>query len=124
MEDILKNNPLTTNLLQEWFTKKMIKALEQGSVSHALKESFIDTVISVEKLAPIIKVNPRSLFDFFDTQQVYILPIMNRENLFSATVCGVELKTNYSVRIDAETLAVREAFVILENKIENERKES
>jgi len=124
MRKILEDNPLTTKLLQKWFTKKMERAVEGRTLSEEYKKSFMTEVISIEKLAPIIEVNPRSLFDFFDESYIHILPVMNGGN-FSATINGEPLDGTergkvYTLRITAENDAVKEAFPILEKILENE----
>jgi hypothetical protein len=121
MRKILEDNPLVTEMLQKWFTEKMKKAVEGGTLSEELKKSFMAEVISIEKLAPIMEVNPRSLFDFFDESYIHILPIMNG-GMFSATINGdpISLTVFVPMRIAAETRAVEEAFPILEKILENE----
>jgi hypothetical protein len=122
MKKILDNNPLVTAALQLWFTKKMESAVAEAKMSKELKDSFSKTVVSVEKLAPIIEVNPRSLFDFFDENHVYILPIMDGDR-FSATVNGEQLLIRgfVATRILAENRAVVKAFPILEEILRDEQ---
>lgn len=121
MIELLKNNKLVTKSLQEWFTDRMKQAIKNNKMSMELGNNFLDIVISVEKLAPIIKINPRSLFDFFDEHQIYILPIMDKnKNVFSATINGkvIEGLVGFTfTRILAETEAVKLAFPLLEQKL-------
>lgn len=118
MKKLLEDNPLVTAALQLWFTNRMKEAVVDGKMSEELKKSFLTTVISVEKMGPIIEVNPRSLFDFFDEHQVYILPIMDGDR-FSATVNGqgIYLRGFVKTRIKAENQAVIQAFPMLEAKL-------
>jgi hypothetical protein len=118
MKKLLDDNPLVTAALQLWFTNRMKEAVADGKMSDELKQSFLSTVISVEKLAPIIEVNPRSLFDFFDENEIYILPIMENHR-FSATVNGqgLFLRGFVSTRMEAENKAVIQAFPVLEAKL-------
>lgn len=122
MKKILEDNPLVTAALQLWFTRKMENAVIESKMSEELRTSFSKTVVSVEKLAPIIEVNPRSLFDFFDDNGVYILPIMDGDR-FSATVNGEELLLRgfLATRVQAENKAVIKAFPILEEILSDEQ---
>jgi hypothetical protein len=121
MIKILENNPLVTKLLQEWFTAKMKKAVSSNKMSKELNEHFTNVVISKEKLAPIMEVNPRSLFDFFDENEIYILPIMDQGS-FSCTINGEPIETTlwFNTRLPAETTAVIQAFPILEQILSDE----
>jgi len=126
MIKVLEKNKLATAALQKWFTARMKKAVEENKITAHLKTSFTDVVISVEKLAPIITINPRSLFDFFDEYEIYILPILIG-GMFSATINGEPLDGTergkvYTLRVSAEVLAVIEAFEILEKNLDTDER--
>ena len=121
MIELLEDNKLVTKALQKWFTKKMKKAVVD-SKNEELIEHFIQSEISVEKLAPVLEINPRSLFDFFDKHEIYILPIMEGDR-FSAIINGdpIHIRGFTKNRIDAEVAAVEEAFPILEKILEDDK---
>jgi len=119
MIKLLKKNKLVTKALQTWFTERMKKAVADSN-NEEWMEHFIQSEISVEKLAPVIELNPRSLFDFFDEHQVYILPTMNEEEEFSATINSKKIINCYFTRIEAETEAVIRAFPLLELNLDTD----
>jgi len=121
MIKLLEDNPLATEMLQKWFTAKMEKAIRGGNISEELKKSFTQDVISIERLASLMEVNSRSLFDFFDENYIHILPIMSG-GMFSATINGepISLTGFTPMRKTAETLAVEEAFPMLEKILEDD----
>jgi len=115
MIELLNENKLVTKALQVWFTERMRKAVID-SKNKEWQEHFIQSEISVEKLAPILEINPRSLFDFFDEAQIYILPVMNDDEEFS-TLVNQTLGDYHPTRILAETEGVISAFPLLEQKL-------
>ncbi len=123
MIELLKKNKLVTKSLQGWFTDRMRKAVID-SKNEEWAEHFIQSEISIEKLAPILDINPRSLFDFFDEHMIFILPIMNKDEKFSAKINGEPLPKYYFTRVLAETEAVILAFPLLESNLDtHERKQ-
>jgi len=118
MKELLENNMLVTKALQKWFTARMRKAVQMVKDENWI-EQFVKEEISLERLVPVLSLNPRSLFDFFDEHQVYIIPTETR-GYFSAMINGKPINDeHYSLRLDVEIKAVELAFPILQKKLEN-----
>ena len=129
MKNILEKHPLTTSAIQKWIAEEMRKTAIPDSVvmPEEIKESFKNYVISLDKLMDILGNNPRSLLDFFDEHEVYILPIMIG-GYFSATINGEPLsgttkENNFFKRKDAENKAVEEAFPLLETNLNTDERD-
>jgi len=128
MKNILEKHPLTTSAIQKWIAEEMRKtAVTNSSMPEEIKENFKNYLISLDRLIDVLGDSPRSLLDFFDEHEVYILPIMI-EGYFSATINGEPLsgttkENNFLKRKDAENKAVEEAFPLLEQILNTDERD-
>jgi hypothetical protein len=124
MKKILEENPLVTEAIQKWMVEKLEENVSSVSLTKEMQESFKNYIISIDKLIDILGNNPRSLFDFFDLYEIYILPIMIG-GYFSATINGEPLlsEDNFLKRKDAEKQAAEEAFPLLEQILDTDERD-
>jgi hypothetical protein len=122
INNILKDFPLVSNLLKEWFMVKLINSFENNqSIDENFKKSLLEKGVQEEELSMILISNPRSVFDFLDKNSFYvtIAVLIDTEISYEAMVnnksCG-----NSMTRLSADFLAVSESFRQFEKKIKDE----
>ena len=124
MKKILEENPLVTEAIQKWMVEKLEESVSSVSLTKEMQESFKNYIISIDKLIDILGNNPRTLFDFFDLYEIYILPFRRGGN-FSATINGAPLfkENTFAERKDAERQAAEEAFPLLEQILDTDERD-
>jgi uncharacterized coiled-coil protein SlyX len=117
--DKLDANPKSATLLRQWFTERMIESIEDmENFQEETLEIMKQHLVSNEAVSNIIQDNVRSLFDFFDEQEIYIT--ITRNYLASAFEWDIQTDVQsppiakFSSRKEAEMSAINEAFKILE----------
>ena len=71
--NLLEKYPEACKIIQKWFTKEFTKSMgEDDSVPEDFKEMVLQEGFTKERLAIIIDANPRSLFDVFDENEIFI----------------------------------------------------
>lgn len=121
--ELLEKYPLTTEVVRDWFIRKMVESVnEDNDVPAEFKEFMINQGLPNERLAIFIDSNPRSLFDVFDENDIIII-IGYHENFgFNYVVCEDEDQQRYyKTRKEAESFAIEVAFEILEETLAEER---
>jgi hypothetical protein len=121
--DKLDANPKSATLLRQWFTERMIESIEHmEEFQEETLEIMKQHLVSNDAVSNIIQDNVRSLFDFFDEQNVFIT--ITRNYLASAFEWDIQsvgepdvqspIGIKFSSRKEAEMSAINEAFKILE----------
>jgi hypothetical protein len=116
--ELLKKYPLTTEVVRDWFIAKMMESVnEDNDVPEDFKKFMIDQGVPNDRLCVFIDANPRSLFDVFDENDLFIEIFMYPDVTFTCKI-GNEATTNsWKTRKEAEMFAIEAAFDILENKL-------
>jgi hypothetical protein len=115
---LLKKYPLTTQVIKDWFMKSMIESFKDESVPEEFKQFMLEQGIEDDKVAKIIDVNVRILFDVFDENDIIII-IGYHENFgFNYAVCEDDDQQQYfKNRKEAEHAAIKVAFEILNDQL-------
>jgi hypothetical protein len=119
-EELLETYPKAAVAIKEFYYGKMIDSLQEDN---DIPEEFKDMVkaqqFDSEYVATFIDTNPRFLFDIFDANNVFIqISIDIENNCFRWSFDGGRVESNdYASRKEAETIAVEEAFKILNDKL-------
>jgi len=119
-EELLETYPKAAVAIKEFYYGKMIDSLQEDN---DIPEEFKDMVkaqqFDSEYVATFIDTNPRFLFDIFDANNVFIqISIDIENNCFRWSFDGGRVESNdYTSRKEAETIAVEEAFKILNDKL-------
>lgn len=117
MLELLEKYPNATNCIREWMFNKMIESLDDESVPEEFKKTLMLEAVTNERLAIIIDVQPRTLFDVFDENNVIVI-IKYHDNFgFTWAVEEANEQPFYKTRKEAELFAIETAFEILENKL-------
>lgn len=124
MMDLLEKYPKAAVKVKEWFLEKMLDNLK--NTDNSVPEEFKDYVrqqgIDDEKVAKILGANPRTLFDVFDENQLYIkMDIFVSKDGTAKFGWSINAEQGpssfYTTRIEAEKEAVAKAFQMLNDKL-------
>jgi hypothetical protein len=124
MIELLETYSKAAVKIKEWFLEKMLDNLKKTDDS--IPEEFKDYVrqqgIDDDKVAKILGANPRTLFDVFDENQLYIkMDIFIREDGTAKFGWSINAEQGpssfYNSRIEAEKDAVAKAFQMLNDKL-------
>jgi hypothetical protein len=116
MLELLKEYPNSAKIVREWFLNKMLDGLKDDSIPEGFKEYMKQKGVDDDKITNILQDNPRSLFDVFDDNEIYV-NITWTENSFWWAVNSAVYQDNHPTRLDAEKAAISEAFKMLNEKI-------
>jgi hypothetical protein len=118
-EELLESYPLSTEIVRKWFFNQMISSMENESVPEEFKQAMMAEAVTNERLATLIDVQPRTLFDVFDQNDIIIL-IKYHDNFgWSFVVEEADDQSFYKTRKEAEIDAIKIAFEILEEQLNN-----
>ena len=67
-------------IVYQWFLEKMMESFKDESVPDEFKEFMRQEGVENSKVAKMIEANPRTLFDVFDANSIYISVMMTRLN--------------------------------------------
>ena len=70
--ELLEKHPLTTEVVRTWFFEQMEKSFADENVPEDFKEMMKQEGVTNERLAILIDAQPRTLFDVFDDNKLYI----------------------------------------------------
>lgn len=125
-QELLTKYPLTTKVIKDWWLEKLMESMKENSIPEEFKESIlVEEVITDDRLVILIDVQPRSLFDVFDENKIFIcISVWTKTpGDFENVEFGIALNatnknnSNFSSRKEAESVAIEEAFELLEAKL-------
>lgn len=120
-KELLEKYPEAATAIIKHQTKVFNNSLESSDISAEFKEFAKTQDLDYETVAAFMEVNPRIAFDTFDENQVYINIQVSKDGMFSYSIIGdlaeVGTSNKYKTRIEAERLAVEEAFKTLNDKL-------
>lgn len=116
--ELLNANPKTAEVIRAWFMEKMIESIKTAQdVPEEFKDYMRQQGIDNEKLSIMIDAQPRSLFEVFDTKEIFI-NVFYIIGKFHAQISDNDAETEATTRRDAEAGIIEHAFRILEEKLE------
>jgi hypothetical protein len=116
--ELLNANPKTAEVIRAWFMEKMIESIKTAQdVPDEFKDYMRQQGIDNEKLSIMIDAQPRSLFEVFDTKEIFI-NVFYIVGKFHAQISDNDAETEATTRRDAEAGIIEHAFRILEEKLE------
>ena len=123
-KELLEAYPKAAETVVKYYSEQFIKSIEAGDVSDEIKEYAKGQTIDLEYVATFMDINPRGLFDVFDSNGVYIeilVDLTKDDALFSYVIDG-NIMSNvegvlYNSRIEAEKVAIEKAFELLNDKL-------
>jgi hypothetical protein len=119
--ELLAKYPLATEVVRKSFFDKMIASVESAKdIPEEFKQSLMNEAITDERLIIFIDSQPRTLFDVFDENKIYIEIQLNTGSSVKFLYLINKSQTSfeqYNTRKEAELASIVEAFKLLEEKI-------
>jgi hypothetical protein len=120
MIELLQDYPEAAKLVTSYYLEKMLLSLDDSSLPEDFKEHVRAQGIDVDKIAVLAEASPRTLFDVFDDNQLFIeIRISNTEfsyKIFPRDFDFLDV-TWYPSRREAEWMAISDAFKLLNEKL-------
>jgi hypothetical protein len=120
MLEILEKYPEAAKVVNNYYLEIMLKSLNDDSLPENFKEFVREMGVGNDKIAKIIEGSPRTLFDVFDENQIYI-EISVSNDKFSYKIYPRDVKFLdviwYDTRKEVEKIAILDAFKLLNDKI-------
>ena len=121
--ELLAKYPLATEVVRKSYFDKMIASVESAKdIPEEFKQSLMNEAITDERLIIFIDSQPRTLFDVFDDNELYIVMGIVESKDFKPSfwflIHGLsDNSESFKTRKEAELAAIAEAFKLLEEKI-------
>lgn len=118
MLELLKTYPEAGKVVKDHFLSKMLDSLNDDNLPEDFKEHVKSMGMEDERIDKIVGSAPRSLFDVFDENEIFInITHDHTDKVFRWSVNGEVDSKNYIYRKAAETDAIAEAFKLLNDKL-------
>lgn len=118
--ELLQEFPKAAKVIKAWFVSKMMLSLN-ANVDEEIREYARQNGIDDDKLSKIINSNPRMLLDVFDEHGIYIEILVDLKIKPSVTFKYAfnnnQESEDFTDRISCEREAIKNAFIILNNKL-------
>jgi hypothetical protein len=121
--ELLEKYPAAANVIKEWFLKSMIESFKDETVPEEFKQFMLEQGIEDDKVGTLIDVNPRTLFDVFDENDIVIETLLYPSKEFTVVIGRQATTNSWKTRKEAELFAVEAAFEILENQLSPKEEE-
>ena len=115
--ELLQKYPLARKVVKDWFVKTMLESFKDETVPEEFKNYVLEQGVEDDKVAALIDVNPRVLFDVFDENNIVIEILLYPSGEFTCKIGNQATTNSWKTRKEAELFAVEAAFEILENKL-------
>ena len=121
--ELLEQNPESAKLICSYYLEIMIESLKHEGLPEDFKESIREQGVDNEKIGAILDGNPRNLFDFFDSQSLFINIMTEKGETFSYKIIINEIDVSSTLmaktRKEAEKEAIITAIGMLETRLTN-----
>ena len=122
--ELLEQNPESAKLICSYYLEVMLESLNDESLPEDFKDHVRAQAMDNRNIAAILDGNPRNLFDFFDSQSLFINIMTEKGETFSYTIIinhqiGVSSTLMAKTRKEAEKEAIITAIGMLETRLTN-----
>jgi hypothetical protein len=119
--ELLEQNPKAAKLICSYYLEIMIESLKDEGLPEDFKESIREEGIDNSNVGAILDGNPRNLFDFFDSHNMYISINSFSDGSFSYSISS-DIGTSginevYKTRKEADRNAIEIAIKQLEQRL-------
>lgn len=113
--EVLNLYPLATEVVRDWFIKKMKQCLQEDMVNEEFMEFMMRKGVPDDTLAIMLDQNPRTFFDVLDENKLIVEIIYAGNGLFYFTINdkNVSNSGDFQGRISCERAAVIKALEML-----------
>jgi len=118
MLELLQKYPEAGKVVKDHFLSRMLDALNDDNLPDDFKEHVRSMGIDNDKIDKMVGGSPRSMFDVFDDNELFINVTFDYTNkVFRWSVDGEKDSQNYIFRKAAEQDAIAEAFKLLNERL-------
>ena len=121
--ELLQKHPESSKLICSYYLEIMLESLKDDNLPEDFKAHVREQGIDDDNIAAIVDGNPRNLFDFFDSQSLFINIMTEKGETFSYKIIineiGVSSTLMAKTRKEAETEAIIAAIGMLETRLTN-----
>jgi hypothetical protein len=119
--ELLEQNPETAKLICSYYLEVMLESLNDESLPEDFKDHVRAQAMDNRNIAAILDGNPRNLFDFFDSHNMYINVTSFSDGSFSYSITS-DIATSgssevYKTRKEADKVSVEIAIKQLESTL-------
>jgi len=119
--ELLEQNPESAKLICSYYLEVMLESLNDDSLPEDFKDHVRSQGMDNNNIAAILDGNPRNLFDFFDSHNMYITVTCFSDGSFSYSIIA-DIGTSgtsevYKTRKEADRNAVEMAIKQLESSL-------
>lgn len=115
--EILEKYPYCKKVIKDWFMQTMLESFKDQNVPEEFKQFMLDQGIEDDKVAKLIDVNIRILFDVLDENGVIVEVFLYPSGEFTCRIGNQATTLSWKTRKEAEHFGVEAAFDILEKKL-------
>lgn len=117
-EEIFKKYPKSIELVKKWYLEKILESSGSQEFVDQISKN-IDAIITT-----MIDASPRTLFDLFDSYGLFIEITIANDLTFEYKIYSSDIAyKNFYGRQYAEKDAILNAFILLEEMLENNKKD-
>ncbi len=123
-QELLETYGKAATIVKAYYVEKFIESMVTENVPENYKEFARSEGIDKGTIAKMVESMPRALFDVFDSYELHIEILVmysDKPSIFTYTVVEGDLihtqPTKYNSRIEAERVAIEEAFKLLDEQL-------
>jgi hypothetical protein len=123
-QELLETYGKAATVVKAYYLEKFLESMVTTDVPENFKDFAKEHGIDNDTIAKMIDSMPRALFDVFDTYELHIeilVAYQDKPSIFTYTVVEGDLihtqPIKYNSRIEAEKVAIEEAFKVLNEKL-------
>ena len=123
-QELLETYGKAAGVVKSYYVEKFIESMVTENVPENYKEFARSEGIDNSTIAKMVESMPRALFDVFDSYELHVEILVmysDKPSIFTYTVVEGDLihtqPTKYNSRIEAERVAIEEAFKLLDERL-------
>ena len=123
-QELLETYSKSATVVKAYYLEKFLESMITTDVPDNFKDFAKEQGIDNDTISKMIDSMPRALFDVFDAYELYIEILVmysDKPSIFTYTIVEGDLihtqPTKYNSRIEAEKMAIEEAFKLLDEQL-------
>ena len=113
--ELLQNHPKAGEEIKKIYLQDLVNSLD--SYPEEFRAAALEMGISDDRIAALMEVSPRALFDVFDSYKICIETIVDTDGGFWWKIGDTQSSIGYEFRKNCDSAAITEAFKLLEEKL-------
>ena len=113
--ELLQTYPKAAEEIKKIYLQDLVNSLTD--YPEEFKAAAMEMGISDDRIAALIEVSPRALFDVFDSHKIYIETVIDTGAGFWWKIGETQSPIGYEFRKNCDSAAINEAFKLLNDKL-------